>query len=425
MRHIQFISLLFAAAAVFAACDNTLGADDDNEAVIKDEEYDFHTIVRTKSDAEMTKAVNTFCFNLYNIGYAAGVNTLWSPMSFTSAMSMAAVGANGKTRTEITDALGFTQMTMDDINDYNSKLVKTLLSSDPSIELSVDNSAWISELYKEKVKTSYTQQISTFYDAEINYADFSKAEDASKIINDWCSQKTDGQIKEIIYSGDIDDLTRLILLNTVLFKGGWSSTNVFDAKNDFGTSFTSDSGQKVGVEMMAGNFDLPYFEDETTQAISLPFGNGALKFTIVLPSKEKSFETFAQNFDYTQWKQIKEKMAVKSLSVAIPRFEIELKSDGVKLMSQLGVTRAFDPLLADFNSIMNGIFISKINHSTKLTLDEEGATASAATVIEFRAGSNGAQKSVPEFDFFANHPFMFAIEESSTGAILFIGSKVQ
>ena len=159
MKHLHCISLLFAAAAVFAACDNTLGTDDDIETVIEDEEYDFHTIVRTKSDAEMTKAVNTFCFNLYNAGFDAEDNTLWSPISISTAMTMTSVGANGQTLTELINTLGFSQMTMDDINDYYDKVLKALLSADSSVSLSVNNSAWISELHKEKIKTSSENKI--------------------------------------------------------------------------------------------------------------------------------------------------------------------------------------------------------------------------------------------------------------------------
>jgi len=38
-------------------------------------------------------------------------------------------------------------------------------------------------------------------------------------INDFVSQKTNGKIEELLLEQDIDELTRLVLINAVYFKG--------------------------------------------------------------------------------------------------------------------------------------------------------------------------------------------------------------
>jgi len=76
---------------------------------------------------------------------------------------------------------------------------------------------------------------------------------------------------------------------------------------------------------------------------------------------------------------------------------------------------------ADFTGINKngGLKIDYIKHKSFIEVNEEGTEAAAVTVVAIELTSVGPGSNP---SFIANRPFMFAITEKSTGAILFIGT---
>jgi len=63
-----------------------------------------------------------------------------------------------------------------------------------------------------------------------------------------------------------------------------------------------------------------------------------------------------------------------------------------------------------------GLFVSSVHHKDTIEVEERGITAAAAT------GLVGKWRCyIPPVHFVADHPFMFAIREDETGALLFLG----
>ena len=84
------------------------------------------------------------------------------------------------------------------------------------------------------------------------------------------------------------------------------------------------------------------------------------------------------------------------------------------------MTTPFNRFLADFSLIANvkpnNLFISKVFQKAAIEVDEEGSEAAAVTVVEVGITSFPVKK-----EFRADKPFLFAITESTTGTILFMG----
>jgi len=77
---------------------------------------------------------------------------------------------------------------------------------------------------------------------------------------------------------------------------------------------------------------------------------------------------------------------------------------------------------ADFSGInpARDLFISMVKHKTFVEVDEEGTEAAAVTIIGFETTSE--HPSGPQWiPFHCTRPFLFAITEKETGAILFMG----
>ena len=96
-------------------------------------------------------------------------------------------------------------------------------------------------------------------------------------------------------------------------------------------------------------------------------------------------------------------------------------------MTKMGVNRAFT-VDAEFDMFeMPGTgktmpaYISSIIQKAKISLDEDGIEAAAATILGM-AGDPGPGEPRPDLiEFYADHPFAYRILEYTSGTILFTG----
>jgi serpin B len=100
----------------------------------------------------------------------------------------------------------------------------------------------------------------------------------------------------------------------------------------------------------------------------------------------------------------------------MPRFELEYYAELIDMLTALGMGIAFGGE-ADFSKMCSdcGIFISEVKHKTYVKVNEEGTEAAAVTSV------GGATGVGDEFHMRVDRPFVFAIRESHSGTILFIG----
>jgi serpin B len=128
-------------------------------------------------------------------------------------------------------------------------------------------------------------------------------DDARKTINSWVRQKTEGKINEIVPSGYINDLTRLVLTNAVYFNATWIRQS--ERSLSLNESFYCRDGRLISVPMMRqygeeARFD--YLETEDMQILKMPYDGENLSMIILLP-KENNLSHLegslcVENLDY-------------------------------------------------------------------------------------------------------------------------------
>jgi serpin B len=109
------------------------------------------------------------------------------------------------------------------------------------------------------------------------------------------------------------------------------------------------------------------------------------------------------------------------LHVYLPRFRIT-SSYGLKaVLAAMGMPNAFDPATADLSGIAapastggERLFLGAAVHKAFIAVDEEGTEAAAATGVTV-----GVTSLPPTFS--ADHPFLYLIRDTATGALLFLG----
>lgn len=68
---------------------------------------------------------------------------------------------------------------------------------------------------------TYVEGIKKHYAGELESIDFSKSSDAAAKINEFVAKSTHDKIKNLVSSNSLDDMTRLVLINAIYFKGDW------------------------------------------------------------------------------------------------------------------------------------------------------------------------------------------------------------
>jgi serpin B len=105
----------------------------------------------------------------------------------------------------------------------------------------------------------------------------------------------------------------------------------------------------------------------------------------------------------------------------VPKFKFSFEFEASSDMHKLGVARAFDG--GDFSGMVSGgegLSVTGVYHKATIEVDEVGTVAAAATAVVMQQSGSA----LPPVDFVADRPFLFAIVEEKTSAVLFLGHVV-
>lgn len=374
------------------------------------------TIVLTKSQQVVLDKGNDFGFKLLRETFVenGGGNVFLSPMGVTIVSSMLANGAVGETYDEIVAAIGMKGYSLDEINSCYSTMVSGISKADPSVALSLANSIWVAK--DLGLRKQFSSNMSKVFDAESFAVEFGPSKTLDQV-NNWCSKKTSGLIPKMF--DELEDQIRMLLINALYFNGKWA--HPFAEANTLEGDFQSLAGQKVKVPFMCHlqeAFDV--YQDKSVTLVKMPYGNGAFYMEAILPSGD--FKAFLENLSLDKVNLWDASAVLTKVTLRFPKFKAEFDTDEmlVPVLNRLGMKRAFTDA-ADFSNMSDErLYVDKYRQKTYISVDEEGTQAAAVTVAEMR--KNSANMGLPVY---FDRPFVYLIRESSTGAILFIGTKVK
>jgi serpin B len=114
-------------------------------------------------------------------------------------------------------------------------------------------------------------------------------------------------------------------------------------------------------------------------------------------------------------------LAPKQVTLSMPKFEIESSFSLVDALTALGMPVAFSPD-ADFSGMTGNreLAISDVVHKAFVSVDEAGTEAAAATAVMMKFTAAPAEPIPVTVD----RPFIFAIRDVETGALLFVGRVI-
>jgi len=351
--------------------------------------------------------LNAFAGDLYRqLAHQQG-NLVFSPLSISTVLAMTLAGARGRTAQEMTAVL----RTPPDAALLDSLSKAGNASGD---QLLLAQSLWVERgvsLLPDFVGASQER----FHTAP-SPADFSGAPEAARAaINRWIAEQTKGKITDLFAPNSLTRDTRLVLASAVYFNGKWQAR--FDPKSTAPAPFHGSSAPPVQTPFMHQTGRLPYAETSTAQVLELPYAGGSLAFDVILPKAGTALTTLEDALGAGGLSAWIGQLQRKQVSVSLPKFRAESSFSLQPALSALGMASAFTGA-ADFSGFdgRRDIAISRVVHKAFIDVSEEGTEAAAATGVAMTRVALAQPVT-----FRADHPFLFLLRDTASGAILFAG----
>lgn len=306
------------------------------------------------------------------------------------------------------------------LNHLASELISTVLADGIAyggLKLSFANGVWVDNRLTSK--PVFKQTASNNYKAACEQVDFQiKADQVAHKVNSWVEKSTNGLIKDILPTGSVDRTTRLILANALYFKGVWKQK--FDPSRTRDLDFHLLNGGSVKVLFMSTTTKQYICAFNGFKVLCLRYSQGRdnrqFSMYIFLPEARDGLPSLMQ-IASSQPGFLEQHLPHCQADVhicMIPRFKFSFGFEVSKTLKQLGLVFPFSEggltEMVD-SSLGANLFVSRIFHKSFIEVNEEGTEAAAVIMLKSLDLTN-------KFEFIADHPFLFFIQEDTTVAEL-------
>ena len=367
---------------------------------------------------EIVAANTEFALKLFDeLCLNSSSNVFISPLSISTALTMAYSGSGGTTEEAMRATLGYGDMSTGEIEAGYKSLLTSLASVDNDVQLSIANSVWVKEDFDPQVYEAYKETLKTYYLSEYFARPFNQA--TADELNKWVSDKTEKKITKILDEISPDNV--MFLLNAIYFKADW--THQFKESDTQKRDFYLTDGSIVQVDTMAQEEKIKYTKGSNYAAARLPYGREQIAMYVFLPDQNATLGEFMETLDPEKLEAIIGGMhSVSDLKLRMPKFKYEYGKKRLNdALTSLGMGVAFEPFEANLSRIADvrpqNLYIDFVDHKALIEVDEKGTVAAAATNI----GISLTSMAPSEIQFYVDRPFFFIIRDDRTGTILFMG----
>ncbi len=350
-------------------------------------------------------------------------NIVYSPLSLYYALALAASGAEGETREQMLDVLGYDDIgsLTDDCkgsfealyyvpNEENNKPNEWgEYDSEGRYTLAISNSLWADDSLEMKV--SFAKNGADNFYADIFSGDLQSQEVAeAKAL--WVNERTHGLLEPKAEPAGADAL--LSIINTVYFYDEW--INRFDKERTEEDAFFCADGTEVSCDFMnmkMGSHGFRKGENYTESSLSLK--NGTMTF--YLPDEGVDVQELIENA------KVLDSILNGNLEYAsgevtwkVPKFSYGSSLSMNDMLQALGMEQAFAES-ADFTGIADtgSLFISTVKQDARLGIDEDGVEGAAFTEILYC----GAAMPTGKAEMILDRPFLYTVKNN--GVLIFVG----
>lgn len=369
------------------------------------------------ADSRIASSMNAFTAGAYRQLAKGDANLILSPFNIGTALSMVLGGARGKTAEEIQSVLharydaGY--------NDALAALLADLARAGNASgnELLTANAVWTQKGFP--ILPAFEKTLAESYHAPLELVDFvGNAEAARSEINRWTAERTKQKIQGLFPARALDARTRLVLASAIYFNGRWQTP--FQTSSTKAAPFYRATGASAQADFMNQTARFGYSDIPNAQVLEMRYAGTGIAFDVLLPKTRTGLPDLEKSLTAEKLAGWVGALPFREVQVSLPKFRVEAGFSLAKTLAAMGMPTAFTSR-ADFSGISakGELSISQVVHKAFVDVSERGTEAAAATGI----GMSLTAMRVPEppVVFRADHPFLFLIRDTRSGAVLFIG----
>lgn len=340
---------------------------------------------------------------------APGKNVMLAPPNLHSLLLLLNAGADTATQKLAQESALLAGTSTARANEQ-AQLLAAAISKSASDKIAFKSvtAVWVPQ--SRKVRPAFAKVARESFGAAVLPVDFA-APGTLGAINDWVANATERKIEGIVEQ--LDAKIDFLLATAMFFKGQWNTA--FDPKATKPGRFVLRDGSAKDVPMMAASLRAGYREDGDVRAAALDFGSddGPVQFVILQSARQGDIAPLSK-LRTAQWIGTA-KFETIELELRMPKLKTNFKADVETALKGAGLGFVFDPK-SRFNGIVGaGASDIDVAHAVSLEVDEQGAQATAASVV---SASRSAQ-SVVKFDI--DRSFAFAIYDRAAKVVLLQG----
>ncbi|HEY2298028.1 MAG TPA: serpin family protein [Jatrophihabitans sp.] len=371
---------------------------------------DVHPFTAGAGDAALiARAEQSFALDLLRAAGGGSDNIVLSPSSLAIALAMLQVGAGGRTASEIGAVLHTSELSAAQQAAGWAALVELQSSSAGSVVESA-NAVW--QQRGLTLRAAYMASLARYFRTGVWQVDFAHdLAGASSAINEWVSTHTHGKITKLFDAGEITTDTVLVLANAEYFKAAWQYK--FDPKLTADGTFFRADGSRATVPFMNYKGRLASTATPKYMAVQLPYAGGRFAAQVIMPM-HGTLPQLLGSLTPDDFAAIAKAPAADGGELLMPKFTAHTYTQLNSPLQQLGMRTAFTGD-ADFGAMSpTALMVQTVVQRDYLKVDEEGTEAAAVTGVGMVPQSAQVP---PKID----HPFLFVVRDTATGAILFAG----
>jgi serpin B len=259
-------------------------------------------------------------------------NLLVSPLSAETILALTYSGCRGETAEELRIAVHFP----DDPAKIQSavKAVLSNLKTKEGCKLCIANKMYVTK--GVPLQNKFQEIVKEVYFADSENIDFTKKEEAAETMNSWVEKETENKISNLVDSKLLNELTRIVLINALYFKGDWKEK--FDLANTEKMNFYKTPSETVKVDAMTNKrfkfFSICISEELNAKVLKLPI-HGDASMMFVLPNERDGLAELESNIDKVFSScEFEEKL----VNVFLPKFKIEYQIDFKAVLQNVSFT---------------------------------------------------------------------------------------
>uniref|UniRef100_UPI00358ED97C pigment epithelium-derived factor-like n=1 Tax=Myxine glutinosa TaxID=7769 RepID=UPI00358ED97C len=363
----------------------------------------------------LAESLNDFAFDLYRsvVKDIPGTNVFMSPLTTSILISMLHMGSGEPTELILARCLHLMWLK----NTKGQATIKELLEHIHSLN-STSIAARIFIKKDVPLLESFIERAEKIYSAKPeNFVGDKKVD--IKRVNDWVKEKTDNMIKNFLT--DLPDNVDLLLLSAIYFKGQWMES--FSSMHTTKTRFYLSKQTSKQVEMMFGpqrKIKMAVYEHLNCEIGVIPF-SGGIDLVVFLPKiPDANLTLIESSLSSSFFKDLDHKLEEMTANIYVPKFKIESEQNLMPVLDNLGLDDLFHhPNFSGISTVP--LAITNALHKAAIEVSEEGVKAAAVTAL---MANRALFHDVRTPEFRLNRPFVFAIIDQHSRAVLFLGRFV-